>query len=138
MPEPYKGGCACGAIRYEVAAEPIVSGHCQCRDCQKTTGTGHASFLGFPSDAVRVTGTPRFYTVKADSGHDSSRGFCTECGSFVLAKGTGMAHMLMVTASSLDDPSRFAPQLVVYTSRAHGWDRVDSTLPSFPRMPPMG
>lgn len=32
------GGCACGAIRYEVTAEPIVTFNCHCRDCQKTTG----------------------------------------------------------------------------------------------------
>ena len=32
------GGCACGVIRYEVTAEPIVTFNCHCRDCQKTTG----------------------------------------------------------------------------------------------------
>ena len=42
------GGCACGAIRYEVTAEPIVTFNCHCRDCQKTTGGAYAScFLRF-------------------------------------------------------------------------------------------
>jgi hypothetical protein len=34
MPAPFSGGCACGAIRYECSAEPIVMGNCHCRDCQ--------------------------------------------------------------------------------------------------------
>jgi hypothetical protein len=44
MSTNFTGGCACGAIRYEVSAEPIVMFNCHCRDCQKTTGgpyTGH-------------------------------------------------------------------------------------------------
>ena len=40
MSEPYTGGCACGAIRYQISAEPMVSNHCQCRDCQHKSGTG--------------------------------------------------------------------------------------------------
>jgi hypothetical protein len=36
------GGCACGAIRYEISAEPLAMNHCQCRDCQRKSGTGDA------------------------------------------------------------------------------------------------
>ena len=48
-----------------------------------------------------------------------------------------MPDMTTITAGSLDDPSVFKPQFVVYTSRGHAWDRVDPALPSFPKMPPM-
>jgi hypothetical protein len=33
MPTTYRGGCLCGAIRYEITAEPMMAGHCQCLDC---------------------------------------------------------------------------------------------------------
>jgi hypothetical protein len=136
MSKAYTGGCTCGAIRYEINVEPIMAGHCQCRDCQRMTGTGHASCIAFPADVVRLTGVPTFHAVKADSGNMSSRGFCAKCGCFVLAKGEAMPNMLIVTAGSLDDPSRFVPQLIVYTSRGQTWDKVDPTLMSFARMPP--
>jgi hypothetical protein len=45
MSKPYVGGCACGAIRYEVRSEPVAESHCQCLDCQKRSGTGHGSHL---------------------------------------------------------------------------------------------
>jgi hypothetical protein len=137
MSTTYRGGCLCGAIRYEITAEPMMAGHCQCLHCQHETGGGHASMMAFPADVVKLTGTPRFFEIKADSGNMSRKGFCPTCGSYVLGGSSGMPDMTAVTAGSLDDPSLFKPQFVIYTSRAHAWDLVDPALAKFPKMPPM-
>jgi hypothetical protein len=42
-----------------------------------------------------------------------------------------------VHAGSLDDPSRYKPQMVMYTVRGHAWDHVDPAVPKFDNMPPM-
>lgn len=136
MPTTYRGGCHCGAIRYEIAAEPMFGGQCQCRDCQHESGGGHASFMAFPAAAVRLTGSPRFHEITADSGNRVQRGFCPTCGSPVIARSSGMPDMTTITAGSLDDPSVFKPAFVVYTSRGHAWDHIDPGLQSFPAMPP--
>jgi hypothetical protein len=136
VPTTYRGGCRCGAIRYEITAEPILAGQCQCLDCQHESGGGHASFIALPADAVKLTGSPRFYESTADSGNLVGRGFCPTCGSSVVSRSSGMPGMIAITAGSLDDPSLFEPQFVVYTSRGHAWDRIDPALPSFPAMPP--
>ena len=47
MSKAYNGGCACGAIRYEISGEPVFMNHCQCLDCQRRSGTGHGSYLTF-------------------------------------------------------------------------------------------
>ncbi len=138
MAKPYAGGCACGAIRYEIDAEPMMAGHCACRDCQRMTGTGHASMMMFPLAAMKITGTPRFHDLRADSGNTASRGFCPNCGSFVMGKNSGMDGVRAIAVGSLDDPSAFRPQFIVFASRCHAWDRIDPALPSFPGMPPMG
>jgi hypothetical protein len=138
MAKSYTGGCACGAIRYEISAEPAMAGHCQCRDCQHATGTGHASVLVFPEVSAKITGSPKMHDVKADSGSTLSRGFCSNCGSRVLSRSTGFAGMVMVTASSLDDPSRFVPQFALYTSSGQPWDYLDPKLQRFAKMPPAG
>jgi hypothetical protein len=49
MTQPYTGGCACGAIRYATRHAPVFQNHCQCRDCQRRSGTGHGSWLTFPA-----------------------------------------------------------------------------------------
>ena len=41
MSAPYTGGCACGAVRYRIFDEPMFQPDCQCRDCQRMSGTGH-------------------------------------------------------------------------------------------------
>ena len=38
MQIPFPGGRACGAIRYECAAEPLGMHNCHCRDCQSASG----------------------------------------------------------------------------------------------------
>ena len=55
MTQPYTGGCACGAIRYETPHAPVFQNHCQCRDCQRRSGTGHGSWLTFPAGAWGVS-----------------------------------------------------------------------------------
>ena len=47
MSNAFTGGCACAAIRYEISGEPVFTNHCQCRDCQRRSGTGHGSYLTF-------------------------------------------------------------------------------------------
>jgi hypothetical protein len=133
----YTGGCLCGAIRYEIAGDPIFGGHCHCRDCQRTTGAGHSSLMAFPQPAVKLTGSPKYYSTKADSGSAVSRGFCTNCGSPVVSNTSGMPGMIIITAGSLDDPGQFHPTLVVYAKRANPWDVTDQSLAHFPAMPPM-
>jgi hypothetical protein len=138
MSESYTGGCACGAIRYEISAEPIFSNDCQCRDCQHTSGTGHGSYLTFPRRAdVKLTGKATHWAVAGDSGNVKTRGFCPACGSPVYLTFAAMPELFTIHAASLDHPGRYQPQAVTYTVRGHGWDRVDPALRSFEKMPPM-
>ncbi len=67
-----------------------------------------------------------------------SRGFCPTCGSPIYSKNSGMPGMVFPRASSLDDPERVKPQMILYTSRAPSWDYVDPKLPSFATMPEGG
>ncbi|WP_341703464.1 GFA family protein [Ferrovibrio sp.] len=137
MTMPYTGGCACGAIRYEIAAEPVFSNHCQCRDCQQTSGAGHGSYMTFPSRRdVTLTGRAAHWDRVADSGNVKTHGFCPGCGSPVYLSFAAMPDLFTIHVASLDDPARFQPQVVTYTLRGHAWDSLDPALARFDRMPP--
>ncbi len=69
MSETYTGGCACGAIRYEIPAAPLFMNHCQCRDCQRKSGTGHGSYLTFPRTGVKREGDATHWDIVGDSGN---------------------------------------------------------------------
>jgi hypothetical protein len=137
MSTPYGGGCACGAIRYEATSEPIVESHCQCRDCQKRSGTGHGSYLVFPQRAdVRITGEATNWRVAGDSGNEKIHAFCPTCGSPVYLTFVAMPDLIAVHAASLDDPGRFKPRMVTYNVRGYAWDAIDPSLQTFEKMPP--
>ncbi|MDH3445208.1 MAG: GFA family protein [Deltaproteobacteria bacterium] len=131
------GGCVCGAVRYECSAEPVLTGNCHCRDCQKAGGGAFAPALGVPASALKITGKVKYYDTKADSGNVVSRGFCPECGARLFGKSNGMPDLQIVLAGSLDDPSSFRPGMDLYTSSAQPWDNMHAELPKFAKMPPM-
>jgi hypothetical protein len=81
MAVPFSGGCICGAVRYECLAEPVVSGFCHCRDCQRETGSAFGTTLFVPRNAVTIVGEVKYYDGKGDSGNIVSRGFCPTCGA---------------------------------------------------------
>ena len=138
MSKAYTGGCACGAIRYEISAEPIVMADCQCRDCQRKSGTGHGSYLTFPRrEDVRLTGAAAHWDVAGDSGHVKRRAFCPTCGAPVYLTFLAAPDLFTVHAASLDAPDRYKPQMVIYRVRGHAWDHIDPALPAFDGMPPM-
>ncbi len=136
MSETIEGGCLCGALRYTATSDPVFGGHCYCVDCRRDSGTGHGSHMGMPKAAVTITGEEKSFTVTADSGNEVTRHFCPTCGSSVYSTNSGMPELIVLRASSLDDPEQFKPQIAVYASRAPSWDMPDSNLPNFPETPP--
>ncbi len=131
------GGCACGAVRYEISADPVMQVHCQCNKCRKLSGTGHTDLMAFPRDAVKVTGKLASWGYTADSGAKASRAHCPTCGSPVTGETSGHPGLLAIMAGSLDDASVYKPQAAVFTESGYGWDALGEGLPRFPKMPPM-
>ena len=119
---------ACGAVRYHATAEPLSAFHCQCRQCQRASGGGHASLFVLSKEAVRIEGELRYFEQTADDGATISRGFCPQCGSPVLGFTTGKPAIYILAAASLDDPTRFHPTRVVFHTAAQPWDHIDPLL----------
>lgn len=138
MNQPITGGCICGAVRYECAAEPIVMLKCHCRDCQHITGGPYAPAVLFPAKAFRLSkGTLRYHLTPRRNGDRHKRGFCAECGSRITGGEAETApEMIGVLASSLDDATWFQPAMEIFTADAQPWDALDPSLPKYEGYPP--
>lgn len=118
------GGCACGAIHYEVQAEPVVMLNCHCRDCQQASGSAYAAIVVVPRTGVEIRGEPRYHRITGKSGKWVERGFCPTCGSQVTVKLERMPDVLGLQAGSLDNPSAHKPTMDLFTDSAQPWDHM--------------
>ena len=133
---PFTGGCACGAIRYECSAAPLLVWKCHCRTCQQATGTAFNINVLVLATALKFTkGEPKYYAVKAESGGQLHRGFCSACGSPVGAKSDAFSDIRGVYAGSMDDPSGLESVADIWTASAQPWDYLDPRTPKYERQP---
>jgi len=86
--------------------------------------------------SVKLEGRATPWDIIDDNGNVKTRAFCPTCGSPVYLTFAAMPQLFTVHAASLDDPSRYQPQMVTYHIRGHAWDHLDPALPKFDKMPP--
>ena len=99
---PFSGGCACGAIRYESTAEPVLMLHCHCRDCQRSSGGPFSSFVIVPTEAFKLLqGSPRFHASPSEAGGMTRRGFCPDCGAPIVVKPDAVPQFVAIRTASL-------------------------------------
>jgi hypothetical protein len=130
------GGCACGAIRFEIT-EPLMGvGVCHCKDCQKASGGGPNYVALAPASGFKITkGHAKVYVCKGDSGGDIGRAFCPDCGSPLWSTPAG-APYVPVKLGALDDNASLTPALHLYTDSAPPWHLLHDGIPAFPKAPP--
>ncbi|MDC0707538.1 GFA family protein [Stigmatella sp. ncwal1] len=132
----FKGGCQCGAIRFEVNSDPVAAGACYCRDCQYASGGGPAYAISLPRAGVTLTqGTPRVYWSAANSGARVARHFCGDCGTPLFAENAAYPEVFSIKAGSLDDPSRFVLGGSIWVSSAQPWHLIDPHAVRFDKNP---
>jgi len=131
----HKGGCLCGAVRYQAEGPPVVVAHCHCTACQRGSGAGHTTGAMFSLVGFHLTGQVSDYKYKSDNGNEVTKVFCPVCASPVLGRNTGMEGYVTLPLGGLDDSSSFKPQVVVFMRNQKPWDNVDNHLPSFDGQP---
>ncbi len=128
MTDKFSGRCSCGEISYGSTAKPKFSLFCQCRQCQRITGTGHSAQFAIEAKNTTIKGNVKSYGLTADSGNDVIAAFCGTCGNPMYKTTSAMPGMLVFHAATLDNPALFEPQMLVNASSAQPWDSIDPTV----------
>jgi hypothetical protein len=129
MKLPASGGCLCGAVRYQITANPIASANCHCRTCQKAVGAPYTAILFVKSSTLSITGNYKEYATPADSGNTVYRAFCPACGTSLFGRNGTFTKIRPLSAVTLDDPSEFKPEKDIWAKDAQPWDFMDPNLP---------
>ncbi len=132
-----KGGCLCGAVRYESAADPALVAVCHCTTCQKYTGSAFSLNLGMPAGSVTITGDSlATYEDRAGaSGKPFYRAFCARCGSPISGQGDAYAGMIFIKAGTLDDPSWVKPDAHIWCAEKLPWVVIEEGPAQMPGNP---
>lgn len=135
MKAAFCGHCACGSIHYTCTSAPIAMLNCHCRDCQASSGAPFASGVVVMSADLAVRGTPKTYRVAGNSGKETTRSFCGDCGSPLFTSSEANPQFTSIRFPTLDDASTFAPMLDIWTASAQPWACLDDKIPHFEQSP---
>jgi hypothetical protein len=114
-----EGGCLCGAVRYRLVGEPVVTFYCHCRMCQRAAGAPVVAWATVRAAALAWTGAePRRHRSSAKA----ERLFCADCGTPLAAQTLAEPDLLDLAVATLDDPADAPPE-------RHDWE--SSRLPWF-------
>jgi hypothetical protein len=135
MVKTLEGGCACGAVRYELASEPFDCGWCHCRTCQLNSGAPAMVFASVPaSDLVWTRGADKVKSFSSSGfGH---RSFCGECGTPFLMQVDHQPETVDFSVATLDEPDRVAPGFHIFWSSRIAWFEPKDALPRHARFRP--
>ena len=129
------GGCQCGAVRYEITAEPVSVYICHCRECRKQSASAFGISVIVPAAAFRLLqGRLNTWTRATDSGGVLHCSFCATCGTRVHHVAPGEITM-SVKGGSLDEPIDLSNTCHIWTSRKLPGVVIPTNLRQFVREP---
>lgn len=107
------GRCHCGHIAYAADAVQAKSDDCQCRGCQRASGSLQAHYIIVPPAAVRITSTGEPAEFRAKSGVECDAWgvwqYCPKCGSPLFWK-SKKEDKINIFAGTLDDIGVYKPR----------------------------
>jgi hypothetical protein len=131
MSVPREGGCACGAVRYRLTSDPLVTHCCHCLNCQRQTGSAFVINLLIEADRVELlAGVPQPVDAPRDDGSEQRIFRCPTCQVAVFSE-YGRPDVRFVRAGTLDDPSAVMPDVHIYTRSKLSWITLPESVPAF-------
>jgi hypothetical protein len=134
-----EGGCLCGAVRYRSGAEPLMAVICQCKHCQRTSGSAYSVMLAMPAGSLEFNGEPlATYDDTGTSSLPVHRRFCGKCGSPIVSDAEAAPGMRFLKTGSLDDASWVRPQVAIWCDSAQPWAPLPAEVAQVPKNPDFG
>jgi len=131
MSEVLRGGCFCGAIRFELSAV-YDAGYCHCSICRRMSGAPAVAWANVLGRDFRLTqGSPRGFA----STEPWRRYFCPDCGAPVYQRMSAPpddgSDQVSILIPSLDDPTAVRPTAHIWCASRLPFFQIRDDLPRF-------
>jgi hypothetical protein len=129
---PLHGGCACGAVRFEVTAPLVSANYCHCTRCQRRSGTAASANARTEPGSFRIlSGEHSLRAWRPESGFE--KWFCGECGSALFSRDPHDAQRVSVRMGAFDSDPQIRPGMHQFVAYAAPWEAIpDDGLPRHP------
>ncbi len=125
MSETIKGGCLCGRVQYQVSGPFDMFHICHCSQCQRSTGSAHASNIFTSKDSIEwLAGAELVKRFDPDEPGVISKAFCTHCGSLVPYVSSRSGKLIIPAGGLSDDPGIKPQDNIFWKDRADWYDTV--------------
>jgi hypothetical protein len=127
------GGCACGAVRYQLTAAPLIVHACHCRDCQRLTGGAFALNIWIEKRHVEADHARlRSVMLTGGSGQPHEVFSCPRCGTALWSKyHAAPGDTVLLRAGTLDEPAAVRPDVHIFTRSKLPWLQLPADVPAF-------
>lgn len=130
----HSGRCLCGDVTYTFNVDPLMTGICHCKNCQRQAGSAFSTLAGVPRAAIQITGATKLYQDgDTDSGNLVDRHFCGNCGSPIYSAIASQPDVLFLKTGTMDDTSSFTPGFQVYCETKQNWVTLVDGVPQMAR-----
>lgn len=130
---PKPGGCACGAVRYDLLGPPLSLQHCHCSRCRKGFGVLCAQGAVIRKADLSVAGQEHLTVYEGSPGF--AYHFCSRCGCRLFAYEERAPELMYLMAATLDggvDPGHPPEKEAhIWVGSKAEWDRIGDDLPQF-------
>ena len=123
-----RGGCLCGAVRFELSGplRPVVA--CHCGQCRRSQGH-YASYTALSRAGLRMVADDGLAWYR--SSETARRGFCARCGSSLFWD-TPTSPTISVAAGCLDSPTGLATLRHIFVADKGDYYEVADGLEQLP------
>jgi hypothetical protein len=123
-----RGGCWCGAVRFQVQDEFLYAWNCHCSRCRAATGSAFKALAGIEREKLELTQGGDALLVVGDDALNDTR--CSLCGSFLFSVVREGAYVHVGMGSLIDTPSIRVSAHIFVGSKAP-WFEITDDLPQF-------
>jgi hypothetical protein len=113
--------CCCGAVKFELKAEPSMMGTCHCSRCRKV-GASTIAFVK-KSDLVWIQGKDNISLYQPPPPYKYGRCFCKTCGSS-LGEILSEEDSFPIAANTLDADIKLPNQFHEFTKEVPSWYKI--------------
>ena len=128
MSEPARGHCLCGAVEIEIGVPAFWAWHDHSEASRRTHGAAYATYVGCWRKKFRFVKGKRSLSRFEDSKTNSTRTFCSVCGTPVLYERGRLPRMVDVPRALFAGRTGREPRYHLHIDELRDWTYTGKKL----------